>query len=84
MTQIQITGIRLDYASFLEDFARCSDLAEFEKVYTPCAADQNVSIHFPPKNILAKFQLQFTVVYFNGELNDQLSDNDSGEANLHN
>jgi tripeptidyl-peptidase I len=36
-------GNTVGYASFLEEYARYSDLAEFEKVYAPYAIDQNVS-----------------------------------------
>jgi tripeptidyl-peptidase-1 len=33
-------GNTVGYASFLEEYARYSDLTEFEKVYAPYAADQ--------------------------------------------
>ncbi|KAH6674545.1 putative Tripeptidyl-peptidase sed2 [Halenospora varia] len=60
-------GNSLGYASFLEEYARYTDLAKFEQVYAPYAIGQN-----------------FSVVSFNGGLNDQNSTEDSGEANLDN
>ncbi|KAL2832521.1 peptidase S8/S53 domain-containing protein [Aspergillus cavernicola] len=58
-------GSKVAFASFLEEYARYDDLAEFEERYAPFAIGQN-----------------FSVVAFNGGLNDQLSTQDSGEANL--
>jgi tripeptidyl-peptidase I len=37
-------GNTAGYASFLEEYARYSDLAQFEKVYAPYAAGENVSL----------------------------------------
>jgi tripeptidyl-peptidase-1 len=61
------SGSRVGYASFLEEYARYSDLEKFEDAYAPYAAGQN-----------------FTVIKFNGGLDDQNSTDDSGEANLDN
>lgn len=61
------SGSRVGYASFLEEYARYSDLQKFEQSYAPYAAGEN-----------------FTVVKFNGGLDDQNSTADSGEANLDN
>lgn len=36
-------GNTVGYASFLEEYARYSDLAKFEQVYAPYAAGENVS-----------------------------------------
>jgi tripeptidyl-peptidase I len=47
-------GNSVGYASFLEEYARFDDLAEFEKVYAPYAAKQNVSTPFSKRNELAK------------------------------
>lgn len=59
------SGSKVAFASFLEQYARYDDLAEFEEQFAPYAIDQN-----------------FSVVSFNGGLNDQDSNQDSGEANL--
>jgi tripeptidyl-peptidase-1 len=59
------SGSKAAFASYLEEYARYSDLALFEKNILPEAVGQN-----------------FSVVQFNGGLNDQTSANDSGEANL--
>ncbi|KFY49119.1 hypothetical protein V495_00707 [Pseudogymnoascus sp. VKM F-4514 (FW-929)] len=61
------SGSRVGYASFLEEYARYSDLEKFEAAYAPYAAGQN-----------------FTVIKFNGGLDNQTSTDDSGEANLDN
>jgi tripeptidyl-peptidase I len=61
------SGSRVGYASFLEEYARYSDLAKFEATYASYATGES-----------------FTVVKFNGGLDDQRSLNDSGEANLDN
>ncbi|KAL9122371.1 MAG: hypothetical protein Q9187_001071 [Circinaria calcarea] len=58
-------GNKVGFASFLEEYARYSDLATFEAQFAPYAIGQN-----------------FSVVEFNGGLNDQASAEDSGEANL--
>jgi tripeptidyl-peptidase-1 len=42
-------GNTVGYASFLEEYARYSDLAQFEKVYAPYAIGENVS--FFPKTV---------------------------------
>lgn len=47
-------GNTVGYASFLEQYARYDDLAQFEKVYAPYAAKQNVSAPFLGRNELAK------------------------------
>jgi tripeptidyl-peptidase-1 len=36
-------GNTVGYASFLEEYARYDDLAQFEKVYAPYAANKNAS-----------------------------------------
>ncbi|KAI4677832.1 Tripeptidyl-peptidase sed2 [Alternaria sp. BMP 2799] len=59
------SGSKAAFASYLEEYARYSDLALFEKNILPEAVGQN-----------------FSVVQFNGGLNDQNSSDDSGEANL--
>lgn len=59
------SGSKVAFASYLEEYARYSDLALFEKNLLPEAVGQN-----------------FSVVQFNGGLNDQNSSADSGEANL--
>lgn len=59
------SGSKIGFASFLEQYARYSDLDLFEKNIAPYAAGQN-----------------FSVVTFNGGLNDQNSASSSGEANL--
>ena len=58
-------GNKVGYASFLEQYARYSDLALFEENIATYAIGQN-----------------FSVISINGGLNDQNSDEDSGEANL--
>ena len=58
-------GNKVGFASFLEEYARYSDLATFEAQFAPYAIGQN-----------------FSVVEFNGGLNDQAGAEDSGEANL--
>jgi len=59
------SGSKAAFASYLEEYARYSDLALFERNILPEAVGQN-----------------FSVVQFNGGLNDQNSTDDSGEANL--
>lgn len=59
------SGSKIAFASFLEEYARYSDLELFEENLAPYALGQN-----------------FSVVAFNGGLNDQNSTDDSGEANL--
>ncbi|KAL3493384.1 peptidase S8/S53 domain-containing protein [Aspergillus germanicus] len=59
------SGSKIGFASFLEQYARYDDLAEFERKYAPAAVGLN-----------------FSVVTFNGGLDDQSSTEDSGEANL--
>jgi tripeptidyl-peptidase-1 len=59
------SGSKAAFASYLEEYARYSDLALFEQNLLPEAVGQN-----------------FSVVQFNGGLNDQNSTDDSGEANL--
>ncbi|KAH8881226.1 subtilisin-like protein [Thozetella sp. PMI_491] len=58
-------GNLVGVASYLEQYARYSDLQLFEKNYVSAAAGQN-----------------FSVKLFNNGLNDQNSNEDSGEANL--
>ncbi|KAL4961557.1 S53 family peptidase [Aspergillus stella-maris] len=58
-------GGKVAFASFLEQYARYDDLAEFQEEYAPSTVGQN-----------------FSVIAFNGGLNDQASTEDSGEANL--
>ncbi|KAL4932388.1 S53 family peptidase [Aspergillus undulatus] len=58
-------GGKVSFASFLEQYARYDDLAEFQEEYAPHTLGQN-----------------FSVISFNGGLNDQNSNEDSGEANL--
>jgi tripeptidyl-peptidase-1 len=58
-------GSKVAFASFLEQYARYDDLAEFEQQYAPYAIGQN-----------------FSVIQFNGGLNDQNSMESSAEANL--
>ncbi|KAF2647999.1 subtilisin-like protein [Lophiostoma macrostomum CBS 122681] len=59
------SGSKVAFASYLEQYARYSDLALFEKNILSEAVGEN-----------------FTVVQFNGGLNNQTSIDDSGEANL--
>ena len=59
------SGSKAAFASYLEQYARYSDLALFQQKISPEAIGQN-----------------FSVVQFNGGLNDQNSTADSGEANL--
>jgi tripeptidyl-peptidase-1 len=59
------SGSKVAFASYLEEYARYSDLALFEKNILPEAVGEN-----------------FTVVQYNGGLNNQTSADDSGEANL--
>jgi tripeptidyl-peptidase I len=59
------SGSKVAFVSYLEEYARYSDLALFEKNIAPYAAGQN-----------------FTVIQYNGGLNNQTSNDDSGEANL--
>lgn len=58
-------GNKVAFASYLEQYARYSDLALFEKNLAPWANGDN-----------------FTVIMYNGGLNDQNSPADSSEANL--
>ncbi|KAJ5152693.1 Peptidase S8/S53 subtilisin/kexin/sedolisin [Penicillium canariense] len=58
-------GNKVAFTSYLEQYARYSDLALFEQDIAPYAAGQN-----------------FTVIEYNGGLNDQNSNSDSSEANL--
>lgn len=58
-------GNKVAFASYLEQYARYSDLALFEKNIAPYANGDN-----------------FTVIQYNGGLNDQNSNSDSSEANL--
>ncbi|KAI1166308.1 subtilisin-like protein [Nemania serpens] len=59
------SGSKVAFASYLEQYARYSDLALFEQAYLPETAGQN-----------------FTVIQYHGGLNNQTSEEDSGEANL--
>jgi len=59
------SGSKVAFVSYLEEYARYSDLALFEKAYLPETIGQN-----------------FTVIQYNGGLNDQNTTQDSGEANL--
>ncbi|KAF2793075.1 subtilisin-like protein [Melanomma pulvis-pyrius CBS 109.77] len=59
------SGSKVAFASYLEEYARYTDLALFEENILPEAVGQN-----------------FSVVQYNGGLNDQTSASDSGEANL--
>ncbi|KAL7625938.1 hypothetical protein AAE478_002707 [Parahypoxylon ruwenzoriense] len=58
-------GNLVAFSSYLEEYARYSDLQSFEQQYLSEAVGQN-----------------FTVELVNGGLDDQSSDDDSGEANL--
>ncbi|KAI1809559.1 tripeptidyl-peptidase [Poronia punctata] len=58
-------GNLVAFASYLEEYARYSDLASFESKWLPEASGQN-----------------FSVELVNDGLNDQDSNDDSGEANL--
>ncbi|KAK4871151.1 hypothetical protein LT330_000388 [Penicillium expansum] len=58
-------GNKVAFASYLEEYARYSDLALFEKNIATFAKGQN-----------------FSVIQYNGGLNDQHSSGSSGEANL--
>ncbi|KAF7587483.1 polynucleotide 3'-phosphatase [Aspergillus hancockii] len=58
-------GSKVAFASYLEEYARYSDLEKFEQTIAPWAKGLN-----------------FSVTQFNGGLNDQNSNSDSGEANL--
>lgn len=58
-------GNKVAFASYLEQYARYSDLSLFEKKLAPWANGEN-----------------FTVIQYNGGLNDQNSPADSSEANL--
>ncbi|KAI0097161.1 subtilisin-like protein [Daldinia grandis] len=58
-------GNLVAFSSYLEEYARYSDLQSFENQYLPGAKGQN-----------------FSVELVNGGLNDQGSNDDSGEANL--
>jgi len=58
-------GNKVAFSSYLEQYARYADLAEFEQNVAPWAVGQN-----------------FTVIEYNGGLNDQNSPSDSSEANL--
>lgn len=58
-------GNKVAFASYLEQYARYADLAEFEQNIAPWAVGEN-----------------FTVIEYNGGLNDQNSRTDSSEANL--
>lgn len=58
-------GNKVAFTSYLEQYARYSDLALFEQNIAPYAQGQN-----------------FTVIQYNGGLNDQSSTADSSEANL--
>lgn len=58
-------GNKVAFTSYLEQYARYSDLALFEQNIAPYAQGQN-----------------FTVIQYNGGLNDQSSPADSSEANL--
>ncbi|KAI1190353.1 subtilisin-like protein [Nemania serpens] len=59
------SGSKVAFASYLEQYARYSDLALFEQAYLPETVGQN-----------------FTVIQYHGGLNNQTSEDDSGEANL--
>ncbi|KAI0443895.1 subtilisin-like protein [Xylaria telfairii] len=59
------SGSKIAFVSYLEQYARYSDLALFEQNYLPEAIGQN-----------------FTVIQYNGGLNNQSATDDSGEANL--
>lgn len=59
------SGSKVAFASYLEEYARHSDLTLFEQNIYPEALGQN-----------------FSVIQYNGGLNDQNSTDDSGEANL--
>lgn len=59
------SGNKVAFSSYLEQYARYSDLALFEKDLAPWAEGEN-----------------FTVIEYNGGLNDQNSPADSSEANL--
>ncbi|KAJ9357593.1 putative tripeptidyl-peptidase [Paecilomyces variotii] len=59
------SGSKVSFSSYLEEYARYSDLELFEKNIAPYAIGQN-----------------FSVITYNGGLNDQNSASDSGEANL--
>ncbi|KAJ5130065.1 Peptidase S8/S53 subtilisin/kexin/sedolisin [Penicillium bovifimosum] len=58
-------GNKVAFVSYLEQYARYSDLELFEKNIAPFAKGQN-----------------FSVIQYNGGLNDQTSTADSSEANL--
>jgi tripeptidyl-peptidase-1 len=58
-------GNKVGFASYLEEYARYSDLELFEKNVAPFAKGQN-----------------FSVIQYNGGLNDQHSSASSSEANL--
>lgn len=59
------SGSKVAFSSYLEQYARYSDLELFEQAYLPETAGQN-----------------FTVIQYSGGLNNQTSEEDSGEANL--
>lgn len=58
------SGSKVGFCSYLQEYARYTDLTAFEKAYAPWTSQS------------------FSVVEFNGGLNDQNSNEDSSEANL--